>query len=107
MAKSSLGLKENIGGVLAYAFGAISGLLIYLLEKENKTIRFHALQSLIVFGGLWILSIVVSVIPIVGWLIAVLLTPVSFILWVYMMITAYQGKKVKLPIAGKIAEENA
>ena len=107
MAKSSLGLNENIGGLLAYAFGAVSGLLLYLLEKENKTIRFHALQSLIVFGGLWVLSMFVGVIPVVGWIVAVLLMPISLILWVYLMISAYQGKKPKLPIAGKIAEENA
>ena len=107
MAKtSSLGVEENIGGALAYAFGWISGLLIYLLEKKNKTIRYHAMQSIIVFGGLQILGLF-AWIPVLGWIIAILLLPVGLILWLYLLISAFQGKKPKMPIAGDFAEKYA
>ncbi len=56
MTKTSLGLEENIEGVLCYLLGFITGIAFYLLEKENKFVRFHAMQSIIVFGALFILQ---------------------------------------------------
>ncbi len=107
MAGSSLGLDENVGGALAYVFGWISGLLIYLLEKKNKTIRYHAMQSMVVFGGLWLLSFVTWMVPIIGWIIGALLFPVSVVLWLYLVVSTFMGNRPKLPIAGNIAEKYA
>jgi len=64
--KKSLGMDENIAGLLCYVAGWISGLVFFLLEKENKFVRFHALQSIYTFLGLTVAMFVMSFIPIIG-----------------------------------------
>jgi uncharacterized membrane protein len=68
-------------------------------------VRFHAMQSIIVFGAITVVSIIVSWIPIVGYIIGVLLSILALVLWILLMIKAYQGGKYKLPIAGDMAEK--
>jgi len=115
------GLEENVAATLCYVLGFITGIVFFVIEKDNKVVRFHALQSIIVFGGLFVLSIVLSVatmifaaIPFIGAIIAALITILSFLLWVggfaawiFLMYKAYQGEKYKMPIAGKYAEQYA
>jgi len=48
---------------------------------------------------------VVGLIPILGWILAILITPVSVILWLFLMYKAYQGEKYKLPFIGTWAEQ--
>lgn len=105
--RSSLGLDPNLSGLLAYLAGFVSAVVLLVLEKENRSVRFHAYQSLATFGGLFVLSLVVGLIPFVGWLIALLLSPVSLILWIVLMVKAYQGERFKLPVVGDWAEEQA
>ena len=96
--KTSLGLKRNEESALAYAFGWITGILFFLLEKEDKTVRFHALQSIIVFGSITIIYIIFSVIPFVGSILGILIFLFSLALWLVLIIKAYQGENFKLPI---------
>lgn len=103
--KTTLGLSENIAAVLCYAFGWLGGFLFLILEKENKVIRFHALQSLATFLTLFILSIVAGFIPFLGWVIAILVTPISIFLWFLLMYKAYLGEKYKLPLIGNWVED--
>ncbi len=107
MAKTSMGLEENIAGLLSYVLGWITGLVFFLIEKENKFVRFHAMQSIIVFGSLTIVSLVLSFIPFIGWIINLLLSILALVLWILLMIKAYQGQKYKLPWAGNLAEKYA
>jgi len=85
----------------------VAGLIFFLLEKENKYIRFHAMQSIVVFGALTVASIVLGFIPVVGWVLGTILGIGGFVLWILLMVKAYQGEKFKLPIAGDIAEKNS
>jgi uncharacterized membrane protein len=105
MAKTSVELEENVAGLLCYVLGWISGLVFFLIEKKNKFVRFHALQSIIVFGVLTLASIVIGWIPIIGWVIAWLIGVLAFVLWIVLMVKAYQGEKFKLPWAGNLAEK--
>lgn len=109
--KSSTGLNANVAGLICYAFGWITGLIFLLLEKENKFVRFHALQSLIVFGSITLLPLVCLplLFAVPGALMVV--TPFlplfaigQFVIWVICMIKAYQGEHFKLPVVGNIAE---
>lgn len=102
--KTSLGLAENLEGLLCYSLGWITGVLFLILEKENKFVRFHAMQSLITFLALFIISLGVGSVPFVGWFISTILAPITFILWLLLMYKAYQGEKYKLPIVGDFAE---
>jgi uncharacterized membrane protein len=74
MAKTSNGLEENVAGLLCYVLGWITGLVFILIEKENKFVRFHAMQSIVVFGGLTVISIIVSWIPFLGWILGTILS---------------------------------
>jgi len=106
---TATGLKENVAGLLCYVAGWISGLVFFLLEPDNKFIRFHALQSIIAFGALTLASIIVRLIgwiPVIGWIIALAFSILCLVVWIICMIKAYQGQWYKLPWAGNLAERN-
>lgn len=105
MVKTSTGLEENIAGLLCYVGGWVSGLIFLLIEAENKSVRFHAVQSIIVFGALNIIGIVFGWIPWFGGVVFFLAGGFAFVLWVVLMFKAYQGTMYKLPIAGDLAEK--
>lgn len=112
------GLDENVAGTLSYVFGFITGLIFFLVETENEFVRFHAAQSMLVFGGLFVLSFVIGalamfleLIPFVGWifslmlgLVSLLIAPVGFVLWIVLMYKAYSGERYGLPVVGEVAE---
>lgn len=104
--KSSLGLDANVAALLSYLGGFISGIIIFVLEKENKFVRFHAMQSLILFGGFFVLQIIL-VFTIVLIVVVPLVNIAGLILWVILMVKAYKGEMYKLPIIGDMAEKNA
>ena len=101
--KTSMGLDQNLAGLLCYLAWWITGLIFLLTEKENQFVRFHALQSIITFGALFVINIVLGFIPFIGWLLWLL----SVVLWVVLMVKAYQGQMFKLPVIGDIAEKNS
>lgn len=100
---SSIGLDENIGGMLCYIF--IIGLIFLFMEKENRFIRFHALQAVFLGVFLFILNLVFAVIPIIGWILSLLMGPFVLFMIVFMMYQAYKGKLYKLPVIGDMAEK--
>jgi uncharacterized membrane protein len=102
---TSSGLDANVAAALAYAVGWVSGAAFLYLEPENRFVRFHALQSVIVFGGLSLAWIVALSIPFLGWIVAFLvIPPLSAVLWLVLMYKAYQGERYKVPGAGDMAE---
>jgi len=105
MEKSSTGLEANVAGLLCYVGWWVSGLVFILIEKESKFVRFHALQSIYVFGVLTIAMIVLGWIPVLGVVLVGLIWVLSIVLWIILMIKAYQGTMYKLPWAGDLAEK--
>lgn len=98
--KTALGIDENIGGLLCYVLGFITGILFLILEKDNKFIRFHAMQSIAVFLALFLISLVLGSIPILGGIVSGIIGLAGLILWLLLMFKAYQGEMYKLPIIG-------
>ncbi|OGC70664.1 hypothetical protein A3J33_02520 [candidate division WWE3 bacterium RIFCSPLOWO2_02_FULL_53_10] len=108
MAKTQIGLEENLTGALAYVLGFVSGIFFLLTEKENRFVRFHAMQSTVLTGGYFVLNFVIGYIPVVNVLWLVISVPLGLallVLWLYLMYQAYQGKEYKLPVVGDIAEK--
>lgn len=107
MEKATFGLDENIVSALTYVLGFITGIIFILMEKENKTVRFHAMQSIITSGALFVIQIVLMivgfVIPFIG-LLSFLIGLVGLVLWLVLIIKAFQGEKFKLPVVGDMAE---
>jgi len=105
--KTTMGLEPNVAGLLCYVLGWVTGLIFFILEKENQFVRFHAMQSIIVFGAVTIASFILGWIPFIGWALGYILWVLGFILWIILMIKAYQGQRYKLPWAGNFAEKFA
>jgi len=105
MAKTSLGLDKNVTALLSYLLGWVSGLVVILIEKEDDFVRFHAMQSIVTFGALTILSILLgSMFTVFGFL-SPLIQVAGIALWVLLMVKAYQGEKFMLPVIGEMAEQ--
>lgn len=105
---SGTSLQPNVAGLLCYLAGWITGLVFFLIEKDDDFVRFHAMQSIIVFGGLVIFYIIFGIlmlVPILGWILFSLLWIATLILWILLMVKAYQGEKFKLPVIGDLAEK--
>ncbi len=107
LGKTSTGIQPNVAALLSYVLGFITGVIFYLIEKENKFVRFHAMQSIVVFGSLFVVGLVVPFLPGVNLVLMPLLWAAEIVLWVVLMIKAYQGEMFKLPVAGDIAEKNS
>lgn len=110
------GLPSNVAGALSYFLGAFTGIFFLVVEKNDRFVRFHAAQSIVVSVALvvvWIalsiLSAVLGVVPIIGWLIGILLSLGcglgSFFLWILLMFKAYQGQEWELPVVGPQARK--
>lgn len=97
--------NENLMAAASYLLGFVTGIIFLLIEKESKFVRFHAMQSTILFGGIFVINMGLGFIPILGWLAGLLLSFVAFILWIVLMWKAFQGEMYKAPIAGDLAEK--
>lgn len=105
-ARSSTGLDTNLASALCYLLGVISAIAFLVLEKDDDDVRFHAYQSLATFGGLLVVSVAASLVPLVGGLVTLLVSPLSLILWIVLMVKAFQGgERFKLPVVGEWAED--
>lgn len=102
--RSSTGLDENLAGALAYALGAITGAIFLLVERENRFVRFHALQSTITFLGVMVLQILIANTPILAGVISWLFLLAVAALWIALMVKALRGERFKLPYVGDWAE---
>jgi uncharacterized membrane protein len=100
---SSTGLKANIAALLCYLGTWITGIIFLIIEKKSQFVRFHAAQSLVVFGILSILGFILRFIPYI-WFLSTIVGLIGFVLWVVLMYKAYQGQTYKLPIVGDIAQ---
>ena len=107
LGKSSTGMQPNLAALLSYLVGIVTGVIFFLIEKENKFVRFHAMQSILTFGFFLVANAVLAFVPVIGWSMMPLLAVLQFVVWIILMIKSYQGVHFKLPIVGDIAEKNA
>jgi uncharacterized membrane protein len=102
--KSSTGLDENVAGALTYLLGFITGIVFLIVEKDNKFVRFHAMQSTITFGAFFAIYIVLTI-TLIGAILILPLMLVQLVVWVLLMVKAFGGQMYKLPIVGDMAEK--
>jgi uncharacterized membrane protein len=105
--KTSIGLEENVVGLLCYLLTWVTGLIFLLLEKENRFVRFHAMQSLVTFLSLMVVVWILSAIAMFVWVLEPLVWIVDLVIlvfWIVGMVKAYQGEMYKFPVFGSIAE---
>ena len=123
-AKSSTGLDENVAALLAYIATWVSGLVFFLIEKDSRFVRFHAMQAILLGASATILGIVLWILWFFGLIIGAMISDVlaglvSVVLGLLMfvfsigvliaivmcLIKAYQMLYFKLPILGNLAEK--
>ena len=122
MSKTTLGLDENIEGLLCYLLGAITGVLFLILEKESDFVKFHAMQSILISLSFIIVSMVLVIVGMIVASMVILFPPIIIILGIlgpigvlinlaglalliFGMYKAYQGERYKFPIFGDITED--
>jgi uncharacterized membrane protein len=114
-AMTQTGMKENVAGLLCYVLGWLTGLIFYFIDKR-PFVQFHAKQSIVVFGGLHLIGIVLGMLFglslvtggwtgfSLGFALYHLLQLVGLILWIVCMVKAYQGERFRVPVAGDLAD---
>lgn len=101
---TSMRMRVPSAGWLSYLGGWVTGLIFLLLKRENRFVRFHAMQSLIFFGGMGMVTSVFSHVLFLSF-IGTGLGFVSFICWIFLIVAARRGRYYKLPIIGEYAEK--
>jgi uncharacterized membrane protein len=116
---ASGGLDDNIAALLGYLIGILSIVWLILEPYKNRPfVRFHAFQCLVFWGSfvvasiaITILSIMLAFVPGVGGLLAGVLWFAiycgGFVIWIVLMVKAYQGEKWKIPVIGNFAQKLA
>jgi uncharacterized membrane protein len=108
------GLSDNVAGALAYVT-IIPAIMFLVLEPYNKNrfIRFHSFQCIffaVAWIALWIALNIIAHIPLLGWL-TIMIWPLiglaGFVIWIVLVLKAYQGQMFKLPVIGDMAEKQA
>lgn len=119
-------LEENVAAALSYVLGFVSGIIMYFVEPENETVRFHAVQSIVVFGAMFVVlmaisffsaflatagavggtgsSIVFGMIGALVGLVSLLVRLAMLVLWIYLIVRTYQEENPRLPVAASIAD---
>ena len=124
IAKSSTGLDENIAALLSYVVGWVSGLVFFLIEKDSRLVRFHAMQSILLSAVALVLGIALWVLSLISWVVLSQISGlISFLVSLVVglvcavaglglliaaiicLIKAFQGQYFKLPVIGNMAEK--
>ena len=104
--KTSTGFDANVAAALSYLVGFVTGIIFLVVEKDNRFVRFHAMQSTLTFVGIVLVDILLQIVPILGPLVVLFLViPLSAVLWLLLMFKAYQGEEFKLPLVGQMAAD--
>lgn len=113
---TSTGLTPNLAGALAYLLGPITGILFLVLEKQNRFVRFHAMQSIIVSVVWFIVSNVLSfllallaAIPVIGSAVGMLASfgmgIIGLAMLLLLMWKAFSGEEWEFPVLGAFARQ--
>ncbi len=114
--KSGSGLDQNVAALLAYLLGLVGGIVFILIEKDNKFVRFAAMQSIILnvvmIALVFILPFIIGIVAVatggLGSLLGLLIPLIwlgFLIVWIMLMVKAYQNQEWELPVIGKIARK--
>ena len=111
--KSSTGMEAKVAVLIAYLFGWISGLIIWLMEKDNKFVKWNALQSLILgiieVACVLVISVILGLIPFIGWFLfswlGYVAASVCWVLGIVAIIKGFQGKTFRIPVVAKLTDK--
>ncbi len=111
---TSTGLSSRTEAILGYLFWWLGGLVFFVIERKNRFVRFHAAQSIIFFGGVSVLLEalhLISLIPLLGFLLSIplsfastIITVIAIITWLFLMFQMYRGRNFRIPVVSGYAD---
>ena len=96
--------SPEVMSVLAYVGGVISGVVILSMEKEDRFVRFHAMQSTVTFLIVLVAHLALTGLPGLGLALYYPFVAGVAALWIFLMVQAFNGHRYKLPYIGDFAE---
>ena len=101
------GFEPNVRAVFSYLIPLFGGIVVFVTEKQNQFVRFHAFQSILLWASSWIVLVIAQTFPfsIVSFITVPLLSVIVFGTWLYCMWKSYNNIEYKLPFLGKIAHD--
>ena len=105
--KSSTGMNENVAALVSVLFTWITGLILFFVETKSKFVKFHAIQSVIFFVGLLLVSGILGRLPLVGGLVTTITGLGGFAMWIVLLTKTYQGEWFEIPYVGEFAKQFA
>jgi len=112
---ASSGMDKKTAALLSYLVGWITGIIFLFVGKDDPDVKYHAAQSIVFFGGITIIEILVNIVTSIssslsflGWLVF-LLNIVAFVGWLYCLYKAWTGNgaRFEIPVIGSIITPNA
>ena len=132
--ETGTGFEENAAAAPSYVLGFITGIIMFIVESENDHVRFHAAQSIVISGALFVVSVAMSfilsvtisfilsiamsfiqaiagfidtlgfIVGVIFGLISLVLWLGGFVLWIYLIVRTYQGENPRIPVAASVAD---
>ena len=111
--KSSTGMEPKIAVLLSYLFSFVGGLIFWLIEKENKFVKWNALQALILgiieLGSVIIFSAILGWIPFIGWYFfswfGWVIWGAAWVLGIVAIVMGFQGKTFRIPVISGLTDK--
>jgi uncharacterized membrane protein len=100
---STVGTNKKTYSTLAYILGWVTGLIFLFVGKDDPDVKWNAANAVVVFGGLSVISLVLSFIPGIR-LLASLISLIGFVYWLIFLIKNLQGngERVEAPVVGNL-----
>ena len=106
---------SNLMGALAYIFMPLTGVVMYFVKPDDKYVRYHSIQAIILGILLFVIGMLLGVmsaaIPIIGFIFGLLAGGIWFfvevLIWLYCMWKAYSGEKFRIPVISDLVDKNA
>ena len=102
--ESSTSLAPRLAGFLCYLGVWVTGIIFFVIEQKNRWVRFHAAQSIVVFGSLFVAGSILGWVPFVGDFFSAILTIFGIVMWIVLMVKAFNGESYRVPWAADVAE---
>jgi len=113
---SSTGLDVRLASVLCYSVWWITGALFLVLERQHRTIRFHAAQSLLLFGAVSVLLVTVGALSAVALVVSSqtyqivrvfgdLIWAGAAVVWLVLVLRAWRGDVWRVPLVAALADQ--
>jgi uncharacterized membrane protein len=102
---TSLNIEPKVAALLCYLGLWITGIIFLVLEPKNRYVRFHAVQSIIVFGFFMVAGALLGQIPYAGIFFGIIFSIITLVFWIVMMVKAYEGEAYRVPVAGNMAAQ--